>query len=318
MTSKQYEKILCPPQGVVDVILDTDTYNEVDDQYAVAYMIGKSKKLNIKGICAAPFLKPPRSTTPAEGMVKSYQEILHVLQLLEREDLKDLVYRGSDRFMESETVPVESQAADYMAKLADDYSSDRPLYIVAIGAITNVASALLKNPRMKDRCVVVWLGGNATHIPLGGNEFNMKQDIAAARVVFGCGVPLVHLPCKGVIDRFVTTKQELSYWMAGKNALCDYLYAETVAYVESITKVETWSKVIWDVAAVAWLLNENNCFMQSVMMPSPIPEYDNCYALDADRHRICSINWINRDTLFEDMFRTLTQKRNFEKTRDLL
>ena len=318
MNSKQYDKNLCPPQGMVDVILDTDTYNEVDDQYAIAYMIGNAKRLNVKGICAAPFLKPPRSTSPKEGMEKSHQEILHVLQLIEREDLSDVVYRGSDRFMESETIPVESDAANHMAQLADNYSPEHPLYIVAIGAITNVASALLKNPRMKENCVVVWLGGNATHIPLGGNEFNMKQDIAAARVVFGCGVPLVHLPCKGVIDRFLTTKQELSYWIAGKNALCDYLYEETVKYVEAILKMETWSKVIWDVAAVAWLLNENNRFMQSVIMPSPIPEYDNCYALDADRHRICSVNWINRDLLFEDMFRTLTQKKNFEKTRDLL
>lgn len=28
------------PQGIVDVVLDTDAYNEIDDQFAIAYQLG--------------------------------------------------------------------------------------------------------------------------------------------------------------------------------------------------------------------------------------------------------------------------------------
>ena len=38
---------------------------------------------------------------------------------------------------------------------------DEPLYVVAIGAITNVASALLTEPALAGKIVVVWLGGHA-------------------------------------------------------------------------------------------------------------------------------------------------------------
>ena len=43
------------PEGPVDVVLDTDTYNEIDDQYALAYLIKNDEKLKLKAIYAAPF-----------------------------------------------------------------------------------------------------------------------------------------------------------------------------------------------------------------------------------------------------------------------
>lgn len=103
-----------------------------------------------------------------------------------------------------------------MAKLAEGYSPENPLCIAAIGAITNVASAILKNPQMCENCVIIWLGGHATHIPSAACEFNMVQDIAVARVVFGCGVPLIQLPCVGVVDCFRTSKYELQHRLQGK------------------------------------------------------------------------------------------------------
>ena len=56
--------------------------------------------------------------------------------------------------------------------------------MVSIGAITNIASAILMNPEIVNRMVVVWLGGHALSWP-DTEEFNMVQDIAAARIVFG-------------------------------------------------------------------------------------------------------------------------------------
>jgi len=299
-----YYKNLNVPNGKIDVVLDTDAYNEVDDQFAIAYMLGHSEKFNVKGICAAPFFNP-RSESAKDGMERSFNEILKVLTLAGFEEIKPLVYKGSESYLPDVNTPVQSEAADFMAQLSEKYSPENPLYIIAIGAITNVASAILQNPNMKENCVVVWLGGHATNIPKGAVEFNMKQDIAAARVVFGCGVPLVQLPCKGVVDRFLTTQPELSYWLKGKNALCDYLYENTVQYSEVYYKGKPWSKPIWDVAAVAWLLNDNNRFMQDALISSPIPEYDKQYAFDKTRHLIKSVYWIDRDALFEDLFNTL-------------
>ena len=57
------------PAGVVDVILDTDTYNEIDDQFALAYMLLSPERIRPVGICAAPFLNA-KSQSPADGMEK--------------------------------------------------------------------------------------------------------------------------------------------------------------------------------------------------------------------------------------------------------
>ena len=195
-----------------------------------------------------------------------------------------------------------------MAKLAEEYSPQNPLYIVAIGAITNVASAIIKNPQMRENCVLVWLGGHATHIPFAASEFNMRQDIAAARVVFGCGIPLVQLPCVGVVDRFATSKYELQHWLQGKNALCDYLCENAIREAESYAMGKPWTRVIWDVTAVAWLLNEDEKFMQDRFVPSPIPEFDKHYAMNENRHFIKYVYKINRDALFEDLFRVLGEE----------
>lgn len=216
------------------------------------------------------------------------------------------MYRGSEAYMQDEATPVPSPAASFLADLAGQYTPEHPLYIVAIGAITNVASALLLNPDMRENTVIVWLGGHALHLP-DTREFNMQQDVAAARIVFGCGVPLVQLPCSGVVDRFAASRYELEHWLLGKNPLCDYLVQHTVEEAESYAAGRPWTRVIWDVTAVAWLMNDRGQFMDEELRVSPIPEYDHHYAFDNRRHFIKYVTAIHRDALFEDLFTRLTR-----------
>lgn len=288
------------PARMVDVVLDTDTYNEIDDQFALAYMLACKEKLCCKAIYAAPFYNS-HSTGPADGMEKSYQEILHLLTLMDREDLKDAVYRGSEEYLANEETPVISPAAEHLCKLAMEYSPEEPLYVVAIGAITNVSSAILMKPEITDRIVVVWLGGHALHWP-HTQEFNMQQDVAAARIVFGCGVPLVQIPCMGVCSNFTVSEAELLYWLKGKNKLCDYLVQHTIDEV-TYAVGKPWTRVIWDVTAVAWLTGE---FTESYILPSAIPEYDHHYGSDPSRHPMRYIYHIKRDALVQDLFAKLS------------
>ena len=301
---KDNEKIirqLRKPRGSVDVVIDTDTFNEIDDQYALAYLIKSEEKLNLKAIYAAPFFNE-KADSPADGMEKSYQEIMNVLTLMEREDLKKVVYKGSKEYMPSEEQPVESDAAKDLAQRAMKYSEENPLYVIAIGAITNVSSAILMNPEIIDRIVLIWLGGNAIHWP-ENREFNLYQDVAGARIIFGCGVPLVQLPCMGVVSAFTTSGPELEYHLRGKNKLCDYLVDVTTKEAKACGGGETWTRPIWDVTAVAWLLDGD--FMEDCLIHSPIPEYDDRYAFDQNRHFIKYVYHIKRDNLFADLFEKL-------------
>lgn len=306
MTQEQLFKNLNRPDGKIDVVLDTDAYNEIDDQFAISYMLKHREKLNVKGICAAPF-KNARSVFPADGMRKSYNEILKLLKLAGEEKYSDKVFKGSKTYLPDENTAVDSEASDFIAELANGYSNDNPLYIVAIGAITNVASAIIKNPEIKEKAVIVWLGGHAQHIGSPAGEFNMVQDIAAARVVYGCGVPLVQLPCEGVVDSFATSKYELEYWLKGKNKLCNYLLESAVNEAESYAAGKPWTRVIWDVTAIAWLIDTEGIFMRDRLIRSYLPEYDLHYAENSDGHFMKYVYKINRDALFEDLFRRLAE-----------
>ncbi len=259
-------------------------------------------RLHLKGLYAAPFTMEGKAKDAAEGMEKSYREILHILSLMGREDLHALALRGSDRYLPDENTPVDSAAARRLAALAMEYTPERPLYVVAIGAITNVASALLINPEIRERIVIVWLGGHAYHWE-DTKEFNMYQDVAAARVVFGCGAPLVQLPCMGVVSHFVTTGPELEAHLRGKNSLCDYLVDLTTSESLFYGGNDCWSRIVWDVTAVAWLLGGD--YLRDRLTDSPLPEYDGTYSFPEGRHPIKYVHYVDRDKLFSDLFAKL-------------
>ena len=52
MEETQRIRMLQCPGHPVDVVIDTDTYNEVDDQFALAYLLGNTDRLRLQAIYA--------------------------------------------------------------------------------------------------------------------------------------------------------------------------------------------------------------------------------------------------------------------------
>lgn len=285
---------LAPPTGKVSMVLDTDTYNEVDDQFAVVYALLSPAKLDVQALYAAPFFNA-RSTGPADGMEKSYQEILRLLERLG--SFHGSTFRGSIAYLSDQDCPVESAAArDLVERAMGRAEGEAPLYVVSIGAITNVASAILLEPDIIRRIVVVWLGGHAFHWP-HTREFNLWQDVQAARVIFDCGVPLAQIPVMGVCSHLHTTIPEIERYVAGRSVIGDYLAGIVKGYHEDHF---AWSKVIWDIAAIAYLLDET--WTPTHLVHSPIVTDQGTWSFDHGRHLIRSAYHIHRDPIFRDLF----------------
>lgn len=278
------------------VILDTDAYNEIDDQYAIAYAMLSPDRVKLLAITAAPFFNS-RSTSPADGMEKSYQEIKHIVGLVDK-NASIPTYRGSSTYLPSAKEAVPSEAAEAIVRLVRE--STQTVYIVAIGAITNVASALLMAPDIAKKAVLVWLGGHALHFP-HNREFNLYQDVAGAQVVFDSEIPFIQIPCNGVCTEFVTTIPEVEYYLKNKNPLCDYLVELTRAYNSKGRKA--WSKVIWDVTAVAAVACPDT--LEMVQIPRPIVTDNANYAFDNARPHYLYVRRIKRDALYADLFTKL-------------
>ena len=299
MTLSEFRSLLSSDQ-VIDIILDTDTYNEIDDQYALAYAMLSKKKINLLSVNAAPFYNS-RSSSAEEGMEKSYNEIFNIMKLTDAVMAEQVpVYRGSRRFMTSKTDIVESDACDNIINTV--MSRETPVVIVAIGAITNVASALAKEPEIAKRSAVIWLGGHALERP-DTKEFNLRQDIPGAQVLFDSRIPFLQIPCDGVCSSFITTPAELDYYLKGKNELCNYLCSIRGDYI-------SWgygrSKGVWDVTAIGCMTLPSS--MEIVEIPCPYVTSDCRYAFDSARHHYLYVRKIRRDPLYADLFRTLSEK----------
>lgn len=285
-----------PPTSIVSMVLDTDTFNEIDDQFALAYAVLSPQRLQVEAIYAAPFHNE-RSSGPEDGMLKSYDEILRVLERLGRRQ-EYPVFQGSRAWLSDLRQPASTSAVeDLITRARQDRGG--PLYVVGIGAITNIATALLLAPDIASRIVVVWLGGNALFWP-SAQEFNLQQDPRAARHLFDCGVPLVSVPCLGVTDHLMTTQAELARFVKGCSAIGDYLYE---IYSETHSDHFAYSRVIWDIAPIAWLVNPQ--WVPSWLVHSPILTSELTYSHDARRHLMRQANAVQRDAIFADLFRKL-------------
>jgi purine nucleosidase len=288
---------LQPPTRKVRMVLDTDTYNEVDDQFALVHALLSPERITVEAIYAAPFYND-RSSGPADGMERSYEEIMRLLDKMAW-PADGFVYRGSTAYLDKSLQPQRNDAVTDLIQRALASPADDPLYVVAIGAITNVASAILVEPRIIEHILVVWLGGHALYWP-NTNEFNLKQDVPAAQVVFDCGVPLVHVPCLPVTSHLATTVSELDAFVTGRGAIGDYLTEIVKGYHDDHTG---WSKVIWDVSTIAYLIEPK--WVPTELVHSPILTDQVTWSVDHSRHLIRCATYIHRDPIFRDLFAKL-------------
>ncbi len=290
-------RLLEPPQGKIRVVLDTDTFNEIDDQFAIVQMMLSPERFDVEAIYAAPFMNK-RSDSPGRGMELSYDEILRLLERL-KVSPDGLAYRGVTGYVGPEKKVREAPAVDHLIARARAGSPDNPLYVIAIAAISNVASALLKAPDIKDRIVVVWLGGHALEWP-HTVEFNLKQDVGGAQVLFDSGVPLVLVPCKGVTSHLHSTVPEIERHVEPHGSIGAFLAKR---FKEYSTDHVGWAKEIWDMAPIAWLLNP--AWAPSVIIPAPILTDQITWSVDRTRHPIRYVTYVDRNPIMRDFIAKL-------------
>jgi inosine-uridine nucleoside N-ribohydrolase len=292
--------MLEPPTGRIKCVLDTDTYNEIDDQFAIVQILLSSERLDLQAIYAAPFHNR-RSDSAGHGMELSYDEILRLLERLEVSP-EGIVFKGVTEYVGPTKVARDAPAVDDLIARARASSSTAPLYVIAIAAISNVAAALLKAPDITDKIVVVWLGGHALDWP-DVKEFNLRQDVGGAQVLFDSGVPIVLVPCMGVVSHLLSTVPEIEAHVEPYGEIGRFLAQRYKEYSDDHLG---WSKEIWDMAPVAWLLDPSWC--DSIIVPTPILTDQITWSVDRARHPMRYVYRIHRDPILKDFFLKLQAK----------
>lgn len=343
---------LSPPTGLRRVVIDTDTANEIDDQFALAWALQSPDLLDVQAVLAEPYsfahlrqdlLSAAASLEaadtgeadsglvdsfaswaarlraanidasdipfpgPGEGVEQSYDEAVRVFEKVGI-SASGKVFLGSSRYLPSIDDPVESPAVDRLIELAMAPADD-PLYVVAIGCVTNIASAILKEPEIIHRMVVLWTAGYPSWSPRSNlGSLNLDQDVAAAHVLFDSGVPLMYFPGFYVGAQLRLSLPEMETWVRGTGAIGDYLYH---LYTNNPLHAQrgildhfgrTW--VIWDMITIAWLLEPS--WVPTELVATPTLDADLYWVPAAGPERLMlEAHGIDRDAIFRDFFRKL-------------
>lgn len=226
------------------MILDIDAKNEVDDQFAIVQAV-LSESFDLKGIVAAHFGNEKSKTS----MKDSYNEIYKILSLMDMNNIP--VYHGAMEAIGNDLIPQDSKGIIFIINEAmkDD---ERPLYIAVLGTITNIASALLLEPKIVDKNVtIIWIGGR--DYPNGGWEYNLKNDVNAVNIVFKSNVKLWHVP-RNVYRMMPVTFAELWTRVYPCGAIGRYLAENVVEFNNALLSRPTEYRILGDSPAIGIML----------------------------------------------------------------
>lgn len=282
-----------------NIILDTDMENEIDDQFALVYLLNSLDKFNLKAITIAPFSKSGYSSSKniEEGTDKSYDTTLRISDMMNY-DYKNIVYKGATSYLNDSQDSNLAVEAIIKTSLENDNVT-----ILAIGAITNIALAILKEPKIISKIKVIWLGGNS-FLTKDNSEFNFRQDIKAVQTVFESKVNLTVIPCRNVASNLTTTSYELEHYIKDKGELGEYLCDIFLKCKKSFMKEEKdeigSSKTLWDLSAIGYLINKEWFKEEEISCPKVLE--DGNYEMTENRHKVTFISDLFRNKIYQDFF----------------
>lgn len=280
-----------PEKKRIRVIVDTDAACEADDPFAIAHAL-MTKKFDVKGITAAHFVE--------EGSVeKSLAEIKTILQLMQK-DIPALPGNKGPLSVDSSL----SEAGKFIIQEAMK-EDGRPLFLLCLGAITNVAAALTAQPEIAKRMTVIWIGGhdlNLSQVP--NKEYNSGNDVEAANIVMRSEAEVWLVP-SNVYGSMHIGLAEIQERIAESGDIGRHLYEQMVAYNVTPrggwTMGESWS--LGDSPAVGIAMNPN-CGTY-VYREAPIFNEDTSVKFDGTGKRIKVYTSVDSRFILEDMIAKL-------------
>lgn len=286
-----------PELKKIRLIVNSDAKNEADDQYAIVHAL-LTPQFMIKGLIGAHFGDEKSKTS----MLDSVKEIEYLLQLMDLEG-EYTVSKGAVHAMRDAHTPVLSEGAELIVKeaMADD---QRSLYVIFLGAITDLAAAYLLNPAIQDRLTAVWIGGGTW--PDGGAEYNLGNDIAAANVVLASGIPLWQVP-RNVYSKMRVSLAELKRRVEPCGGIGRYLYGQLEDMNDRWGNNPGWPRgEMWslgDSPAVGLLMNDQPYDYD--LKPAPRVAADMSYIHGQTERRIRVYHDIDTRFILEDMYAKL-------------
>ncbi len=285
-----------PEEKKVRVIMNADTKNEVDDQYAIVHGL-LTQSFDLLGIIPTHFGQNKSKTSQQD----SYEETMLLLKKMNMVG-KVRIENGGTHSLVDENTPVASEGAQLIIEegMKED---DRPLYIAFLGPLTDMASALLMEPKLNEKnIIVIWIGGG--NWPAGGREYNLSNDIIAARLIFKSNIQVWQVP-RNVYRMMPVTYAELAEKVRPQGEIGRYLVDNLIDFNNASVKRPTEYRVLGDSPGIGLILYED-CGSWT-MENAPDFKDDMSYIHGVNSHKIRVYQNIDSRFILEDFYAKLRQ-----------
>ena len=275
-----------------NIILDTDLYNEIDDDLALAYVLKSKDALNLEAVTIAPFTKGEYNTKTS--IDKSYEVAKKIFKMCNEQN-NEIIFKGATEYFTNDS----NQTNEAVNKIIQIAKKNDKTYILSIGCITNIALAIKKEPSIINKIEVIWLGTN--FLFMKNNDFNFRQDVEAVRYVLDSKVNITIIPTYPVSYGLMISKYELESRIKNANELCNY-FCEIFTDDYGTKQVR---RVIWDISTVAYMINRE--WFETMEISCPRIKEDTSFKLTKFRHKIKFVQRLNSNEIYDDLFSKITK-----------
>ncbi len=232
-------------------MLSTDVGNEIDDQWAIAWLLSEPA-FDVRGVMSA---HAPSLPDPAAH--SSYLLLRTIVEQRMGMKAHPPLIEGASLPLPDAATPQPSDAARFLIEQSRLFTPQHRLTVLTIGAATDVASALLLDPSFADRVRVVAMAFTTLQ-PDGAKEFNAENDPRAWQVILRSRVPVVvgtGSACRAALSLDYAQAEAL---LRGHGPLGAWLWDEYrywyFSHVKPLRRPD-FSKnwVIWDVITLAYV-----------------------------------------------------------------
>ena len=276
----------------IPVVLSTDVGNEIDDQWAITYLL-LQPRFEVLGVMSvhAPSISAPAGQT-------SYRILVDVVENRLAMSTHPPLVEGGSLPMQNAKTPRTSPAVRFLVETSRRFTRDNRLTVLMIGAATDVASAILTDPTIVDRVRVVQMGFPDEK---GGEEFNIANDVHAVQAILDSKVPLVIGPGNVCRASLSLSLDQARAMLATRGAIGAWLWEEYQAWYYRAVKplrVDDFSKpwVIWDDIALAYVLG----MTKQHTLPRPSMRDDMTFAQANTDQTITWITDVDEERMWAD------------------
>lgn len=279
------------------VVLSTDVGNEIDDQWAITYMMA-NPELDVLGIISA-----HAPSLPDPSAHYTYLILKTVIEQHLGLAVHPPLFEGSSWPLSDTKAPRRNAGVDFLIAASKNFSKDHRLTVLTIGAATDVASAMIEDPTIVDRIRVIAMAFKSL---AGGDEYNVANDVKAWQILLDSEVPITVGSGDVCRANLALSFQQAKDLIASHGPIGAWLWSEYRSwYFRHVKPLRTddftkpW--IIWDTVVLASL--EGMTSEQSV--PRPMLNADQSFGKTQTRNSITWITGVDSRRMWKDFLQKL-------------